>query len=179
MQSPSPSRASAAWWLGVYLTVRAALLFMPWLLHLLLADLLLSALLPFKYIVPYPTYHIASAIAETVWAGIQYICVSQNGAQITTSGDRLPQGESAIIVSNHVAWSDFYMIQELSQKAGMLSRCRWFAKKSLRYVPFLGWGLWTMGMPLVSRQWAQDQREMDRLFRVMKQGALPVCMFDQ
>lgn len=172
MQSNQPS---SSWWQEPYLCMRAFLLFAPWLLHLLLADLLLSALLPFKYIFPSRTYELASAVAEPVWAGIQRICLSHNNAIITISGDRLPPNESAIIVSNHAAWSDFYLIQEMAQKAGMLSRCRWFAKKSLRYVPFLGWGLWTMGMPLVSRQWAQDKREIQNLFRVMKQGALPMC----
>lgn len=47
-------------------------------------------------------------------------------------------GESAIVVVNHVVWTDFYLIQELAQRAGMLGQCRWFAEKQLRWVPFLG-----------------------------------------
>lgn len=142
-----------------------------------MADLLLSILLPVKYFFPRWTYHASSVIAESVWLGIQQICVSHNGARISISGDKLPSNESAIVVSNHLAWCDFYLIQELSKRAGMLSRCRWFAKKPLRYVPFLGWGLWAMGMPLISRKWTQDQEEMDRLFKVMKDEALPMCKY--
>lgn len=47
-------------------------------------------------------------------------------------------GELAIVVTNHVAWTDFYLIQELVQRAGMLGQCRRFAEKQLRWVPFLG-----------------------------------------
>lgn len=80
------------------------------------------------------------------------------------SGDELPEGESAIVISNHVSWTDFYMIQALAIRAGMLGRCRWFAKIELRWVPLLGWGIWAMGMPMVSRKWTKDKKELDRVF---------------
>ncbi|KAL1302531.1 hypothetical protein AAFC00_002915 [Neodothiora populina] len=58
----------------------------------------------------------------------------------------------------------------------MLGRFRWFAKKSLRYVPFLGWGLWAMGMPLISRRWTEDREEMNRLFANVRNGKLPIWL---
>lgn len=161
-----------------YLALRLLFNFIPWLLHLLIADLLLSALLPLATVIPKGTYDIASSIAEPVWRGVQQICVS-NGAKFSFSGDQIPQGESAILVANHVEWSDFYMIQELALRAGMLSRCRWFAKKQLKWVPFLGWGLWAMGMPLVSRKWTEDKHEIDRLFHGVKKGSWPMCMYSR
>ncbi|KAL1583539.1 hypothetical protein WHR41_07674 [Cladosporium halotolerans] len=136
-----------------------------WLLHLLLANTLLSLLLPLSlFLSPTTTYNASSLIASTVWAHIQHLFTSANGARILVLGDALPPGESAIVVSNHVEWTDFYLVQALAQRAGMLGRCRWFAKRELRWVPFLGWGLWAMGMPLVSRRWAEDEREMERVF---------------
>jgi 1-acyl-sn-glycerol-3-phosphate acyltransferase len=82
------------------------------------------------------------------------------------SGIKLPKLESAIVIANHVSWTDFFMIQAVvAVHAGMLSRCRWFAKIHLRAVPFLGWGLWAMGVPLVSKDWTHDKRELDRVFR--------------
>ncbi|GAB7347920.1 hypothetical protein MBLNU459_g5436t2 [Dothideomycetes sp. NU459] len=158
-----------------YLALRLLINFIPWLLHLLIADLLLSALLPLATVFPNWTYNVASSIAGPVWRGIQQICKS-NGAVFTFSGDQIPHGESAIVVANHVEWADFYLIQELASRAGMLSRCRWFAKKQLRWVPFLGWGLWAMGMPLVSRKWTEDKREMDRLFQGVKDGSWPMWL---
>ncbi|KAK3336249.1 acyltransferase [Cercophora scortea] len=144
--------------------LRGVVLVTPWLLWLLVADLLLSLLLPLKLISPDAAYNLSSHVAFTVWRWVQHIFEAFNGAVITTSGDKLPYGESAIVVANHVGWSDFYMIQTLALRAGMLGRCRWFAKQQLRVVPFLGWGLWVMGMPLVSRNWAKDKQELSRVF---------------
>jgi 1-acyl-sn-glycerol-3-phosphate acyltransferase len=48
------------------------------------------------------------------------------------SGDVLPEGESVIVIANYVSWTDFYMIQALAIRSGILGRCRWFAKIELR-----------------------------------------------
>ena len=158
------------------LACRCAVFLVPWLAHLLLADLALSLLLPVSVLFPTACYNISSSIAESVWRGIQFIFTRINGAHIIVSGDeKLPQGESAIVISNHVEWTDFYLIQQLAIRAGMLSMCRWFAKQQLKWVPFLGWGLWAMGMPLVSRKWATDQREMDRVFHGPVETGWPIC----
>ncbi|KAI1872667.1 hypothetical protein JX265_005547 [Neoarthrinium moseri] len=144
--------------------LRGAFIVAPWVGYLALADVALSLLLPVKLIAPNLVYNISSGIASSVWKWVQVIFERVNGANITISGDKLPKGESAIVIANHVTWADFYMIQALAVRAGMLGRCRWFAKIQLRVVPFLGWGLWAMGMPMVSRNWMRDQRELDRVF---------------
>ncbi|KAK8218362.1 1-acylglycerol-3-phosphate acyltransferase [Phyllosticta capitalensis] len=146
--------------------LRAVALVLPWLAYLLLVDALLSLLLPFKLFAPTAVFNASSVLAESVWAWIQAIFTRFNRARILVSANcQLPRAESAIVISNHVAWSDFYMIQQLASQQGMLGRCRWFAKRSLRWVPFLGWGLWAMGMPLVSRRWTTDRVELDKVFR--------------
>lgn len=159
------------------LAPRFLLVFVPWLCALLLADLALTALLPAATVAPTLVYHVSSWIAEAIWRGIQWICATYNQAGIVLVGDPLPPGESAVVVCNHVEWTDFYMIQALALRSGMLGRCRWFAKHQLKWVPFLGWGLWAMGMPLVTRRWTHDKREMDRLFRGIKSEQWPICVF--
>ena len=155
--------------------LRGVLITLPWLVWLLVADVLLSLLLPIKSLFPDAVYHLSSGIAFSVWRWIQFIFETLNGARITTSGDPLPEGESAIVVANHVGWSDFYMIQALALRAGMLGRCRWFAKAQLKKVPFLGWGLWAMGFPLVTRNWMRDKAELDRVFSGIVDRQWPVC----
>lgn len=147
----------------------------PWLVYLLLADVALSLMLPLKALAPELVYDLSSRIAGSVWWWIQLIFEYANGAQIECSGDAIPAGESAIVVSNHLAWSDFYMIQALAIRNGMLGRCRYFAKRQLRLVPFLGWGLWAMGMPMVSRSWLKDKSELDRAFAGLVSMRLPTC----
>jgi 1-acyl-sn-glycerol-3-phosphate acyltransferase len=155
--------------------LRAALHLLPWLLRLIVANTLLSLLLPFSLLSPTAVYNASSLIAASVWLHIQRIFTATNKAHIIVTGDPLPPGESAIVVCNHVEWSDFYMIQELALRANMLSRCRWFAKKELKWVPFLGWGLWAMGMPLVSRKWMEDRKEMERVFGGIVEKKWPIC----
>lgn len=157
------------------LLLRAALHLLPWLLHLSIANALLSLLLPLSLLSPTAVYHASSLIAASVWAHVQRIFTRTNKARIIVTGDPLPSGESAIVVCNHVEWSDFYMIQQLALRAGMLGRCRWFAKKELKWVPFLGWGLWAMGMPLVSRKWMEDKKELDRVFEGVVEKKWPIC----
>ncbi|KAM0437462.1 hypothetical protein ACHAPT_001824 [Fusarium lateritium] len=156
--------------------MRGIALTAPWVLYLFLADAVLSLLLPLKLFSPRLVYDASSQVARSVWAWIQLIFTHANGAHISISGDALPPGESAIVVSNHVAWSDFYLIQALAMRAGMLGRCRYFAKAQLRFVPFLGWGLWAMGMPLVSRNWLRDKSELDHVFSDMVQKAFPTWL---
>jgi 1-acyl-sn-glycerol-3-phosphate acyltransferase len=156
-------------------TLRGALIIVPWLLHLILTDLALSALLPISVFAPTAAYNISSTLANLVWLGIQTIFTKLNRARITTSGDALPRHESALIVANHVSWADFYLIQHLAIRAGMLGRCRWFVQQQLKWVPFVGWALWAMGMPLISRKWDKDQRELDRVFRGPKEFKWPIC----
>lgn len=156
-------------------TLRGVLIVAPWLLYLFLTDLALSALLPVSFFAPTTAYNVSSKLANLVWLGIQTIFTKLNRARITTSGDALPRHESALVIANHVSWTDFYLIQHLAIRAGMLGRCRWFAKQQLKWVPFLGWGLWAMGMPLISRKWDKDQRELDRVFRGPKEFKWPIC----
>ncbi|PQE04023.1 1-acyl-sn-glycerol-3-phosphate acyltransferase protein [Rutstroemia sp. NJR-2017a BVV2] len=148
----------------VLTSIRGVLLVIPWLLELVLMDVLISLFLPFSYLFPNWVYNASSFIAFTNWNWIQFIFEVFNGGKISISGDVLPEGETAIVIANHVSWTDFYMIQALAIRAGMLSRCRWFAKIELRWVPLLGWGIWGMGMPMVSRNWLKDKKELDRVF---------------
>jgi hypothetical protein len=125
-----PLRLSALLLRRLRLLLRAALHLLPWLLHLSIANTLLSSLLPLTLLSPTATYHASSLIAASVWKHIQRIFTSTNKARIIVTGDALPPGESAIVVCNHVEWTYFYLIQELALRAGMLGRCRWFRRKS-------------------------------------------------
>jgi 1-acyl-sn-glycerol-3-phosphate acyltransferase len=160
---------------GVYTAIRGFFIVLPWLLELFLMDLILSLLLPVSYFLPDWVYDASSFVAFTNWRWIQCIFEVFNGGQISISGDALPEGESAVVIANHVSWTDFYMIQALAIRAGMLGRCRWFAKIELRWVPFLGWGIWAMGMPMVSRKWTKDQKELDRVFAGVTVRKWPTC----
>jgi 1-acyl-sn-glycerol-3-phosphate acyltransferase len=158
-----------------YISLRGIIIILPWALELVLMDLILSILLPLSYFFPDWVYHASSFVAYINWNWIQCIFEVFNGGKITISGDDLPESESAIVIANHVSWTDFYMIQALAVRAGMLGRCRWFSKIELRRVPFLGWAIWAMGMPMVSRKWMKDKKELDRVFSGIAVRHWPTC----
>lgn len=148
-----------------------------WFNWLSFTDLLLTLLLPLKLIAPTLVYHASSHLAALVWSSIQFIFTHCNGAEIEVSGDQLPPLESAIVIANHVSWTDFYMIQKIAYDAGMLGRCRYFTKQQLRWVPFLGWALWAMGFPLLSRDWHKDQKQLGRTLEGIVDKGWPTCEF--
>ncbi|KAK0724009.1 hypothetical protein B0T21DRAFT_423380 [Apiosordaria backusii] len=129
--------------------LRGLLLLLPFFSSVFLANLLLS-LLPFiKPFLPSPFHNLSSLIAGTlVYRFIQHIFTTINSAEITFSGDTPLKHESAIVVSNHVAWSDFYLVQAAADRADMGGHTLYFAKAALKWVPFLG-----------------DKRELERVFR--------------
>ncbi|KAK4195766.1 hypothetical protein QBC40DRAFT_300880 [Triangularia verruculosa] len=134
--------------------LRGLVLVIPFLLSTGLANLTLF-FLPFaKLVLPSVLIHsISSLIAGTlVYRFIQHIFTTINSAEITFSGDAPRKGESAIVVSNHVAWSDFYLVQAAADKANMGGHTRYFAKAALRWVPFLG-----------------DRQELERVFKGVKE----------
>jgi 1-acyl-sn-glycerol-3-phosphate acyltransferase len=71
---------------------------------------------------------------------------------------------------NHLAYSDYYLVQALASRKGMLGRCRYFVKREIVRIPFFGWAFWVrslslwwyklmreaIGMILVSRDWTSD-----------------------
>lgn len=155
----------------------AYLFLILWFAWLGFTDLLHALLLPLKLIAPTPVYHASCKLAFLVSSSIQLIFIHCNGAEISVSGDKLPALESAIVIANHVSWTDFYTIQKLAYDAGMLGRCRYFAKQQLRWLPSLGWALSAMEFPLLSRDWTKDQKQSDRVFAGVVEKGWPTCEF--
>jgi 1-acyl-sn-glycerol-3-phosphate acyltransferase len=42
---------------------------------------------------------------------------------ITFSGEELPRKENAIVISNHVSMIDFYLINAVAIRKGMINHC--------------------------------------------------------
>lgn len=88
---------------------------------------------------------------------------AQEGIIIT--GDAIPRGESAIVIAvralhpfqpcasgptadvqNHLSYGDYYLVQSLAVRAGMLGKNRYFVKKEIVYqIPLFGWAFWALG----------------------------------
>lgn len=111
--------------------IRGFFVIVPWFMCLVVCDTFFTLLLAIKPVAPDAAYNLASIAIAFAWRWIQGTFEVVNGAKITVSGDTIPAGESGLVVSNHVCWSDFYMIQAVAIRAGMLSRLRYFSKVQL------------------------------------------------
>ncbi|KAF9437910.1 hypothetical protein BGZ76_010621 [Entomortierella beljakovae] len=105
-------------------------------------------------------FEINARVAGAMWRVMQ----KRHKAVITFSGDKIPYKESAIVFGNHRSFVDFYMFHSVAKRRGMVDYMKYFAKDSLKYIPFYGWGMWIMGMLFISRNWQQDQVKINQMF---------------
>lgn len=61
-----------------------------------------------------------SKLVGAVWKVMQIVFEKRKKAHITFSGDQLPKGENALVVSNHQSWTDFYLIHSVAERKDML-----------------------------------------------------------
>ncbi|CAG8786637.1 3201_t:CDS:2 [Cetraspora pellucida] len=105
---------------------------------------------------------------------LKYIFERQHRGHITFSGDKIPSDESAIVISNHQSFSDFYMLHSVAIRRNMLPHVKYFAKDSLKYIPFFGFGMWLMGMIFIKRNWTRDESQLKKIFKTIKAYAAPI-----
>ncbi|KAG2225738.1 hypothetical protein INT45_011406 [Circinella minor] len=117
---------------------------------------------------------INSSLVGTVWKVMQHIFEKRQKARITYSGDIIPQNESAIVISNHRSWTDFYLLHSVAIRRNMLSNCKYFVKDSIKWLPFFGWGMWLADFLFVRRDWMRDQRKIEATFSNIKRLKTPV-----
>lgn len=48
----------------------------------------------------------------------------RKNAHITFSGDKIPHKENALILANHQAWTDIYLIHSVANRRDMLYNCK-------------------------------------------------------
>ncbi|KAI9229479.1 MAG: acyltransferase-domain-containing protein, partial [Piptocephalis tieghemiana] len=121
-------------------------------------------------------YDLNSRVAGGIWWVMQYIFEKQHGAVITYSGDTIPFKESAMVIANHQSFVDFYLIHSLALRRRILSYCKYFAKDSLKYIPFFGWGMWLMGMMYIKRNWLHDRRNINNMFQRVREDQPPIWL---
>ncbi|TPX38133.1 1-acylglycerol-3-phosphate O-acyltransferase [Synchytrium microbalum] len=131
------------------------------------------AMMPFA---PKTTAAFNCLCAWFVWRVLQEIFERLDRAKVTFSGDHLPDGENALIISNHVGFSDFFLIHTQAYRRKMLGNCKYFAKDSLKWIPLFGWGMWAMGMPFMARNWLSDSKTIAKVFANIKDLELPVWL---
>lgn len=118
----------AGWKRGMLLLVNlisALLLVLAGLLAIILALLAL----PLWPLMRMRVRYFYCYLAGTVWTMMQYVFERVNGACLILTGfDRIPEGESALLFSNHYSGIDIMMLHSLASRKGMQPFCKYFIK---------------------------------------------------
>lgn len=113
----------------------------------------------------------AWTLCQLLLEGFDDVC------RITVSGlDSVPGSESAIVISNHVYFGDFFLVHFLARRKYMMSYCRYFLKDSIKYLPIFGWGMYLINMPFLKRDWQRDNRRIRQSLDSLIRNRLPVWL---
>ncbi|WWD21293.1 hypothetical protein CI109_105777 [Kwoniella shandongensis] len=139
---------------------------------IVLADISLLLALGVKLVSELDSWNLACWTGEWFWGYMQRHWERRLNAldAIQVTGDEIPQDESALVICNHIGYSDYYLVQHLASRAKMLGKSRYFVKKEIVRIPLFGWAFWAMGMILVSRDWTSDERLIEKAFAQVKEN---------
>jgi 1-acyl-sn-glycerol-3-phosphate acyltransferase len=91
-----------------------------------------------------------------------------NRYRIVWTGTIPPPGERCIVFANHQTMVDVPLILALAKRRDGLRGFKCFAKKSLKYLPGIGWGMWWLDFPLVKRNWEKDRDHIAEVFATLR-----------
>lgn len=114
--------------------------------------------------------------AQTWWGLLVESTKVLYGTHLVVTGDDVPPDENAIVVCNHQEMADIPYLLAWARQKGRLGDVKWFAKKSLKYVPAIGWGMWFLDCPFLDREWSKDRRSIERTFSALVDERIPVWL---
>ncbi len=92
------------------------------------------------------------------------------------SGDDVPERENAIVIANHQQMADITFLMAYARSKHRLGDLKWFAKKPVKYVPGVGWGMWFLDCPFLERNWADDRGSIARSFESLLRDRVPMWL---
>lgn len=138
-----------------------------------LAQVLSLLLLPFS---PKLFWHFARHPPGFYWSCLHFCLVRFQGYPVKVIGDDVPSEENAIVLVNHQANSDIPVFFGLARQKGRLGDLKWFAKRAIKYVPGIGWGLWLLGTLFLKRNWYRDKAQIEEMFGKYVRYKIPIWL---
>jgi 1-acyl-sn-glycerol-3-phosphate acyltransferase len=117
------------------------------------------------------------SLAAFWWSLLVEALISLFGVSVRFFGE-LPDASdrSVILISNHQSLMDPLVILIFAKKMKSLSYLKWFVKDSIRFIPFLGWGLWFIESIFLKRRWDEDMLHISKTFRKINSHQDPVWL---
>lgn len=160
--------------IGIFLNL---LLISGMVLSVVILLILQLFLLPVYPFYPRLMMDACSICASWAWSWMNRIYYQAGNGRIVLTGDEdIPEGESALVISNHISFVDFFPISILAERKQMLGFTRYFAKKSVRYIPLFGWAMYLSGMPMLARNWERDKGKIRAVFDLFRTLVYPAWL---
>lgn len=157
-------------------TLRGALVALYLFGSLLLINLLQTASLLVRPFSRRAFRRVNRWFADRFWGWCAWTTLAFHRTRVVVSGDELPRDENAMLVVNHQSMTDVQALFPLARKAGRLGDLKWFVKDSLKYAPGFGWGMTFLDCLFVKRDWTADRVRIDRVFRRVVSGRVPLWL---
>lgn len=107
-------------------------------------------------------------LAASWWSLFVWTLEKANGYRLLWTGEMPPPSERCMLMGNHQTMVDVPILLALAKRRGGLSGFKCFAKKSLKYFPGIGWGMWWLDFPFVRRNWEKDKAHVTEVFRTLR-----------
>ena len=114
--------------------------------------------------------------ANTWWGACVVASQRLNRTRVIVTGADLPDGENALVLSNHQNMPDILALMTLARAKKRLGDLKFFVKHALKWVPGIGWGMQFISCPFVRRDWTTDRERIRHTFDTLVRERIPVWL---
>lgn len=114
--------------------------------------------------------------ANTWWGACVVASQRLNRTELVVTGEDVPEGENALVLSNHQDMPDIVALMTLARSKRRLGDLKFFVKQALKWVPGVGWGMQFISCPFVRRDWTTDRERIRRTFDTLVREGIPVWL---
>jgi len=80
---------------------------------------------------------------------------------------------NALVTINHTYYCDWLLSFSLGVRCGRIGNIKIAMKDVIKYIPFVGIGIWAMGFIFLSRKWQDDQKKINKAYSHLKTDGEP------
>lgn len=120
---------------------------------------------------------INKVVAELLWMELIWLFDWWAGIKVDLYVDldtfQLMGKEHALVICNHRSDIDWLVGWVLAQRSGCLGTALAVMKKSLKFLPIIGWSMWFSDYVFLERSWAKDERTLKSGFQCLENFPRP------
>ncbi|EGC29814.1 hypothetical protein DICPUDRAFT_58605 [Dictyostelium purpureum] len=151
-----------------------------------LSDLVMTLCIPIFLISRSYFRKITNLIAQLGWPLFTLAFETLGRNKLVYSGESLREYQNfdsnkkiegkdrnALVLINHTHHCDWLLSFSLGERCGRIGNIKIAMKDIIKYIPFVGAGIWAMGFIFLSRQWQNDQHKINKAYSHLKKDGEP------